>query len=91
MIKVKKKTVKRVYPNRNLYLGRSFYVDTINRQHLFIDKTNWYGKTITILLAPYYIILEGIIEYKDTLKYVFNFKEVYNIPQEQYDALTIVE
>lgn len=72
MIKLKRKRIKEVLPNRDLHLGVSYFVNIENDRHFLITKSNLFGKIMTILLAPYYILVEGISEYPNTVKYVFN-------------------
>lgn len=91
MIKLKRKRIKEVLPNRDLHLGVSYFANIENDHCFLITKSNLFGKIMTILLAPYYILVEGISEYPNTVKYVFNFYVRELMSKEAYDKLVTID
>lgn len=87
MIKISRRKLKKVYPNHKNALGLSYYIEEKSNKYFLVEKSNLFGKVITILLAPYYVIRDGVSEYRDTVKVVFNFFSENYIPEESYEKL----
>lgn len=87
MIKISRRKLKKVYPNHRKASGLSYYVEEKSGRYFLVEKSNLFGKVITILLAPYYVIRDGVSEYRDTVKVVFNFFSENYIPEESYEKL----
>lgn len=87
MIKISRRKLKKVYPNHRNASGLSYYAEEKSGRYFLVEKSNLFGKVITILLAPYYIIRDGVSEYGDTVKFVFNFSSENYIPKESYERL----
>lgn len=86
--KVNRRRLKQIYPHKKLSIGLSYYVGmTTGLQYVLIAKMNFFGKLITILGAPVFILIEGISSYKDTLLPDIHHEESCTILQENYERL----
>lgn len=86
--KVSRRRLKQIYPYKKLSIGLSYYVGMTNRlECVLIAKMNFFGRLITILGAPVFILIEGILSYKDTLLSDIHREESCTILQENYERL----
>ena len=86
--KVSRRRLKKIYPHKKLSIGLSYYVGTTTKlEHVLITKMNFFGRLITILGAPVFILIEGILSYKDTLLSDIHHEESCTILQENYERL----
>ena len=86
--KVSRRRLKKIYPHKKLSIGLSYYVGmTTKLEYVLIAKMNFFGKLITILGAPVFVLIEGILSYKDTLLPDIHHEESCTILQENYERL----
>ena len=86
--KVSRRRLKKIYPHKKLSIGLSYYVGiTIGLEYVLISKMNLFGRLVTILGAPVFILIEGILSYKDTLLSDIHHEESCAILQENYERL----
>ena len=86
--KVSRRRLKKIYPHKKLSIGLSYYVGmTTKLEYVLIAKMNFFGRLITILGAPVFILIEGILSYKDTLLSDIHYEESCTILQENYEGL----
>ena len=87
MKRINRFKLKKVFSKYKTHLGIKYYIEEKNNNFILLEKSNLFGKIITILLAPVYIVMEGISEYLSTLKLVFNWNVSSRISKEKYDML----
>ena len=86
--KVSRRRLKKIYPHKKLSIGFSYYVGmTTKLEYVLISKMNFFGKSITILGAPVFILIEGVLSYKETLLSDIHREESCTILQENYERL----
>ena len=86
--KVSRRRLKKIYPHKKLSIGLSYYVGmTTKLEYVLIAKMNFFGRLITILGALVFILIEGILSYKDTLLSDIHHEEFCTILQENYERL----
>lgn len=86
--RVSRRRLKKIYPHKKLSIGLSYYAGiTIGLEYVLISKMNLFGRLVTILGAPVFILIEGILSYKDTLLSDIHHEESCTILQENYERL----
>lgn len=86
--KVSRRRLKKIYPHKKLSIGLSYYVGmTTGLKYVLISKMNLFGRLVTILGAPVFILIEGVASYKKTLLSDIHREESCTILQENYERL----
>ena len=86
--KVSRRRLKKIYPHKKLSIGLSYYVGmTAKLEQVLIAKMNFFGRLVTILGAPVFVLIEGVLSYKETLLSDMPREESCTILQENYERL----